>query len=53
MNILSIQSSVAYGHVGNAVLAATAERGRRDLALVAAQEALVAPPEVFAAERLR
>ncbi len=37
----------------HAVLATTAETGSRDLALVAAQEALVAPPEIFAAERLR
>ena len=36
-----------------AVLAATRASGSRELALVAAQDALVAPPEVFAPERLR
>ncbi len=36
-----------------AVLAATLESGSRELALVAAQEAFVAPPEVFVPERLR
>ncbi len=36
-----------------AVLAATFESGSRELALVAAQEAFVFPPEVFVPERLR
>ena len=57
MNLLSIQSHVAYGHVGNAaavfgVLKQTADAGARELLLIAAQQELIAPSRVFAAEAL-
>ena len=72
MNLLSIQSHVAYGHVGNAAavfplqrmgvevwpihtvqLARTAEAGAREIQLIAAQDEIVSPSRVFAAEEIR